>query len=394
MNSIDLLKNINILILDFKLIKQTKTKKFNKIVFFSWIFIENFNFDTMCSNKKIKSYVLKPSNCYDIIDSKSYNLTYEYEHTAQYNNILRKIMHGGFYTSLLKCDNIVCYDSLVTINTLIDELQKINYKKECIEKLQYCINAIKYFNIKNSSTVSHCKTDVNTIVNNFIKILKKNKLFISGMDVSYSKDLLSGYAVIVIYDYDSFLCGKDIDSPKSLYTFSKKVYFKKPASLETFVQTETELYKKLLDNVNDESFGFYPDILLIDGYGNMIENNVATKIGKLTNLPTIGIAKQHHILLPITKQYANDQFHMHCKKKGEYIFIKNNNENIVGAIMKPTDIACGNHCMYISVGYKITLEYALEIIINLKNVKKYNFVEPLRVADQIGRHKLFIENSL
>jgi len=217
--------------------------------------------------------------------------------------------------------------------------------------------------------------------------------FIGGLDVSYSKDLMSCYVVIVIYDYKDFLNWHDGKPPIVLREMYFKSFFDKPVVHDDFVERETKLYKEMLDIVKEISPEFYPKLLLIDGYGNINDHNVATELGRILNMATIGIAKSYHSSLKISKDELRQLMETNCKNKGDYIYIKNDNGENICIVIKPTS-ELSHKYMYISVGHNIKLDEALVIVTNLNKTTNFKVIEPIRIADMIGRTKLCDENVL
>jgi len=209
---------------------------------------------------------------------------------------------------------------------------------------------------------------------------------IAGLDVSYSLDRIYAVTVIVVFNYDDFLKTPNI-YPKYLYKKIIYTKFNNPCTKNDFVRRESALYADILNIVKENDEQFYPNLLLIDGHGCLIKDNVATIIGKLTNIPSIGIGKQHHLSFTISKDELHATIKNECTKKGDYIFLKNEENINIGAAVVPSD-NFNKHFMYVSIGYKITLESAIEIIQNVKPANNDYVVYPIRSADNIGRTKL------
>ena len=105
------------------------------------------------------------------------------------------------------------------------------------------------------------------------------------------------------------------------------------------------------------------DVLMVNGHGIMHPRGfgLASQVGVLLDMPTIGVAKRL-----IGGTYINQATKSEHLKKAVQ-FIKNNNR-IVGAFLR------GN---YLSVGHKISLKTALDI---MKKTSIYKTPEPLRQA--------------
>lgn len=101
-----------------------------------------------------------------------------------------------------------------------------------------------------------------------------------------------------------------------------------------------------------------PDLLLIDGHGiaHPRKCGLASFVGVLLNMPTIGVAKK--------KLYG--------KIKDSYIYDEKG--ELIGAVVKLLE---GKKHFYVSVGHMISLKDALEIVLKC-TIKDYP--EPLRIA--------------
>ena len=117
-----------------------------------------------------------------------------------------------------------------------------------------------------------------------------------------------------------------------------------------------EAYKKLKKK---------PDILLIDGHGiaHPRRMGIATHVGILLDIPTIGIAK---------KKLVGD-FEV-PEKVGEHEPLKYQNE-IIGAVLKSKE---GCNPIFISPGNRISLKTSIEIV--KKCLKDHKLPEPTRLA--------------
>jgi deoxyinosine 3'endonuclease (endonuclease V) len=105
------------------------------------------------------------------------------------------------------------------------------------------------------------------------------------------------------------------------------------------------------------------EVLMVNGHGIMHPRNygLASQVGVLLDVPTIGVAKRL-----IGGRYINQATQSEHLNEAVQ-FIKNDN-HIVGAFFR------GN---YVSVGHKISLKTALDV---MKKTSIYKTPEPLRQA--------------
>ncbi len=116
--------------------------------------------------------------------------------------------------------------------------------------------------------------------------------------------------------------------------------------------------------------GIRPDLLLCDGHGiaHPLRFGLASHIGLITGLPTIGVAKTRliglHGIVP--------------NRKGDWVPLTHDNE-IIGAVLRSR---VGIKPVYVSIGHKISLETAVEIV--RRCLTRYRLPETTRWAHRIA----------
>lgn len=126
-----------------------------------------------------------------------------------------------------------------------------------------------------------------------------------------------------------------------------------PAVLEALAQIQTE-----------------PDLILCDGQGlaHPRRLGIACHLGLLVNRPTIGVAKSR-----LLGTYATVP-----EEKGHWVPLMDKNERI-GAVLRSR---ANTQPLYISAGYRISLETALDYV--LACTPKYRLPETTRLADRLA----------
>ena len=115
-----------------------------------------------------------------------------------------------------------------------------------------------------------------------------------------------------------------------------------------------------------------PDLLMCDGQGiaHPRRLGIASHIGVLTSLPSIGCAKSlltgRHTEVPA--------------ERGAYVPLTNKGEQI-GVVLRSRT---GVKPLYISIGHKISLPTAIQYV--LACLTKYRLPEPTRAADGLASH--------
>ena len=118
-----------------------------------------------------------------------------------------------------------------------------------------------------------------------------------------------------------------------------------------------------------EKLKIKPDVIIVDGHGiaHPRKLGIASHIGVSTGYPTIGCAKS--ILVGTPKKNLLPQ-------RGSCVPLVWHDE-IIGNVLRTKDNAAP---VYVSIGHKIDLEKATEIV--LACTKKYRMPEPTRLAHQ------------
>ncbi|MEM3521523.1 MAG: endonuclease V [Candidatus Bathyarchaeia archaeon] len=176
-------------------------------------------------------------------------------------------------------------------------------------------------------------------------VIKESKLIsfkkIAGVDAAYANDI--GVCVALNFNIENF---KIID--KAVYEM--KINFPYIPGFLAF--HEGPLLIKTVKHLSVK-----PDLLLIDGHGiaHPRKCGLASFVGILLNMPTIGIAKKR----------------LYGKVKNGYLYDEKN--EVIGAIVKPIN---GKY-FYVSIGHMVSLADALKIVLKCTIG---DYPEPLRIA--------------
>lgn len=111
-----------------------------------------------------------------------------------------------------------------------------------------------------------------------------------------------------------------------------------------------------------------PDLVLVDGQGvaHPRRLGIATHLGLVTDLPTIGVAKSR-----LTGRHDEPGLH-----KGDRVDLMDGSEKI-GTVLRSKD---GVKPLYISPGHRVGQESAVQIV--LACLTRYRLPEPTRLADK------------
>jgi deoxyribonuclease V len=122
-----------------------------------------------------------------------------------------------------------------------------------------------------------------------------------------------------------------------------------------------------------EGLGEQPDVLICDGQGlaHPRRLGVASHLGVLTGLPSIGVAKTRlvgtHDEVPDTR--------------GAWVPLKDKGE-IIGAVLRTRK---GVKPVYVSIGHKVDLEFSIDLV--MRCTTRYRLPETTRWADGIASQR-------
>ncbi len=113
-----------------------------------------------------------------------------------------------------------------------------------------------------------------------------------------------------------------------------------------------------------------PDLLLIDGqgYAHPRRFGLASHVGLMADLPTIGCAKSR-----LCGEHAEPG-----RRRGSKVELRQGGE-VIGTVLRTRD---GVKPLYVSVGHKIGLEAAAQWVLRL--APRFRLPEPIRVADALS----------
>ncbi|MFH1282317.1 MAG: endonuclease V [bacterium] len=180
---------------------------------------------------------------------------------------------------------------------------------------------------------------------------------IGACDIAYSKNGKKVYAVCLIYTFPDL----KLLERKILKKEVKKMFPYVPGYLSF---REAPILLELLKKISK-----IPDVLIMDGHGIAHPRGVglASHIGLFLDIPTIGCAKS--LLYGHTQEPPPGV-------KGAYTFIKDDGGSLIGMTLRTREY---KNPVYVSVGNKLNLDMATDIIMKL--LGKYRIPEPIRQAD-------------
>ena len=215
-------------------------------------------------------------------------------------------------------------------------------------------------------------------------VLKDIK-YIGGVDISFDKfDSKIGISALVICDAKSL---------KIVYEDYKLVTIDEPYVPGFLAFREVNHLVKLIDELKKNAPQYIPQVILVDGNGifHIKGFGLASHLGVLVDIPTIGCGKTVFAVDGITKKKVEDINYYNLKKKGDSYALYGKSKKLWGYALRSTKDY--DYPMIISVGHKISNPTALKIA---KSACIYRVPEPVRLADRISRrlikaHKTFVD---
>jgi deoxyribonuclease V len=181
---------------------------------------------------------------------------------------------------------------------------------------------------------------------------------IAGVDVGYNETREQAVAAIVVMRFPELEIIETV-------TASSKIKFPYVPGLLTFREGPVILVAiKKLKSV--------PDVFLFDGQGiaHPRQMGIAAHLGILLDQPTIGCAKSW--------LYGKGTSPLEKRGKFTYLYDKTDLNKIIGAILRTRDNV---QPIYVSQGYKIRLQQAIEIVLSCS--PRYRVPEPIRQAHSL-----------
>lgn len=185
--------------------------------------------------------------------------------------------------------------------------------------------------------------------------LRKNPRLIAGVDAAFLDDKVIGVACL--YKYPELIPIKDA------YAI-REVSFPYIPGLLSFREGPA-----IINAINN--LKIKPDIILFDGQGIAHPKGIgiATHIGLLLDMPTVGCAKSR-----LVGSFKEPGF-----KRGEWSSIEYNGRTVGAVLRTRYDV----RPVFVSPGHRIDLKGSVEIVIGC--ITKYRIPEPLRRADFISK---------
>lgn len=194
--------------------------------------------------------------------------------------------------------------------------------------------------------------------------------YVGGLDLSSDKnDEMRGIAYITIYD---------IKLKEIVYEDYKICNLKVPYISGLLGFREVPEFIELLNKVKKENKEFYPDVLMIYGFGILHYRGFgsASQLGYETGIPCIGLGKTLLQIDGLDERIIKEKFRNTCKNNGNYNEMIGKSGKLYGAAYKSNPDTINP--IYITIGHNISLETAVKIV---SMTCEYRTPEPIRNSD-------------
>lgn len=204
--------------------------------------------------------------------------------------------------------------------------------------------------------------------------------YVAGADVSFPEckdDLVHASAAFVVIS---------IPDLQVVYEDCSMIHLTAPYIPEYLAFREAQFFEQAFNKVKIKSPEFLPQVLLIDGNGILHPRGfgIASHVGVLIDIPTVGVAKKlfHVDGLEKNEEHTKKISDL-LKKAGDTFPLVGNSGKILGQALRSTNQS--SKPVYVSVGHKISLEKAVDIV---ATCCKYRIPEAVRQADILSREHI------
>jgi deoxyribonuclease V len=175
---------------------------------------------------------------------------------------------------------------------------------------------------------------------------------VAGVDIGVKNDTAKAAVVILRYPDLHLIDVRLVEKPATFPYIPGLLSFREsPSILEAIEQLSTN-----------------PDLIVVDGQGiaHPRRLGIASHLGLLTGIPTIGCAK--------TRLWG--RYEPPDQDAGSYTYLYDGNE-VIGAVVRTKR---ATNPVYVSIGHKIDLQTAIRYLLNC--CRGYRLPEPTRLAHQ------------
>lgn len=201
-------------------------------------------------------------------------------------------------------------------------------------------------------------------------VLSKPLRYIGGVDISFVKESATeACASLVVLEFPSL---------NVVYESYARIHISLPYISGFLAFREVGPLLELVNKLRLDKPGLVPDIVMVDGNGVLHPRGfgLASHLGVLSNLPTIGIGKTFLHVDGLTERKVKDLARATIPADGGSVPLQGDSGRIWGAAFRPNALV--QNPVYVSCGHGVSLATALAIT---KACSKHRVPEPVRQAD-------------
>ncbi|XP_078620923.1 endonuclease V-like [Branchiostoma floridae x Branchiostoma japonicum] len=195
--------------------------------------------------------------------------------------------------------------------------------------------------------------------------------YVAGLDLSYTKESSeNACASLVVMSYPDLTV---------VYSDCTPVQVTAPYVPGFLCAREVGFHVQMVERLRKSASEYMPQVLLVDGNGMLHPSGfgIACHLGVLTDLPTIGVAKNPFTGFDgMTKENHRTVSAEQLKKGGDSFLVVGTSGKVYGRALLSKDGITSP--VYVSVGHRVTLDTAVKLVYACC---QYRIPEPIRQAD-------------
>jgi deoxyinosine 3'endonuclease (endonuclease V) len=198
--------------------------------------------------------------------------------------------------------------------------------------------------------------------------------YIGGVDISFVEGSnVDAIATLAILEYPSLEVVKEL---------TRHVELRLPYIPGFLAFREVPHLVELFATLRAESPAFVPGVVLVDGNGILHPRGLglASHLGVLVDVPTIGVAKNLHMIDGLHRDTVRDRARAELANGGDAFELIGESGKAHGWALRSTGDS--KNPIFVSAGHRVSAETALGVT---RALCKYRVPEPVRKADLISR---------
>jgi len=198
---------------------------------------------------------------------------------------------------------------------------------------------------------------------------------VGGVDISFvGEPSTAACAALVVCEFPPAADG----SMRVVYEDYRMVHMTEPYIPGFLAFREVQHLTALLDRMRERAPALFPQLLLVDGNGLLHPRGLgcASHLGVLADLPTIGVAKNLHMVDGLERTVVQARATAELHRGGDHFELVGNSGTVWGACMRSTDAS--SNPVFVSIGHRISLNTALQVV---HACCQHRVPTPVRLAD-------------